>query len=280
MLDFLTSEFAEQFRDVPPESSVEMSADSLTGFIAKVIAQRQASTTVEKKGARHSRSDIGMLQTMHDTAVALGATCGTTTEKQVIDKGAEMKCKKCGGVLAADDVDETCAKCATKKSVDAPPAAAVAQAATEPAVPATPAEPAAAEPVAQAVLVADDHDSIVKKFSDLFSTVSKQLEELKATSETTIAELKQRIEELAEQPAPGGPVANAHAVDKTFAGAGAPAADLTDPNVARLALQVANQLGADASLTATQREALAMNVIRLQRQHGIDATIVPMPSGR
>jgi HK97 family phage prohead protease len=43
---------------------------------AQVLASKAIAEAEEKAGARHSAADLAHVQTMHDTAVALGAACG------------------------------------------------------------------------------------------------------------------------------------------------------------------------------------------------------------
>jgi hypothetical protein len=66
VLSFLVSEFAAQFDEPQPADDASAVANVRR---AAIVAD------VLKKGARHSKADIQMIQTMHDSSVTLGALC-------------------------------------------------------------------------------------------------------------------------------------------------------------------------------------------------------------
>jgi hypothetical protein len=54
---------------------------------------------MQKAGARHSRADLEMLQTVHDNAVALGATCSGHVDEDEVGKGADFEKKEVAGAV-------------------------------------------------------------------------------------------------------------------------------------------------------------------------------------
>jgi hypothetical protein len=118
-------------------------------------------------------------------------------------------------------------------------------------------EPAAAatEPPA-----APDLQSIVK------AAVAEALQAQKATSDTTIAELRERIDKLAGTPKPGGPVARAVQVEKQLVGtANEPAASESDE-----ILRAFDVLSTQAT-TAGEKQDIAIKKLAYMHKNGIGA---------
>jgi hypothetical protein len=102
LIAFLQSEFAEQFQGVEPAADAEgielvatprsvkaviNLADALTKALPVMFSAIDPTgkvVLIAKAGARHSKTDMEMIQTMHDTSIALGAGCASGDEKAAI----------------------------------------------------------------------------------------------------------------------------------------------------------------------------------------------------
>jgi hypothetical protein len=253
VIDFIATEFEQQFAS---DESLMKLADGDRAVVTSLI---------EKAGARHSRRDVEMLQGMHDNVVKLGAACGV----------AKM-------------ADETKTETATEQPVEPTVAAIDTPAATEPVVESTektadaPATDAS-EPVAKTIVTgAVDLSSIIaeavtKAIDAVRESFTTQIEELKATSETTIAKLQDRVESLSGEPQPGGPVANAHASIVVEKGDGNVAELLNDKSVAERVITQLEEVAKSESDPET-RQRLVERTMSLRMQHGIGAVIVPHAS--
>jgi hypothetical protein len=264
LIDFIATEFEQQFTD----EALAKLADDEQAVVKAVIA---------KAGARHSKGDVVMLQAMHDNCVKLGAACGV--EKMGDPKTPETT----PATVAAPESASAAAATAdppapvtepVAKADDAPAPTPDASAAPSPA--ATP----AAVPVTKAgddvaVLVATE---VTKAIDAVRSTFETQITELRATSDATIATLKDQVEKLSGQPAPGGPVANAHAI-VVEKGSQHMADLLNDRGVAERVIAGLEEV-AKSTTDSHARQELAEKSMALRLQHGIGAVHVPTPSHR
>ena len=200
VIQFLVSEFDEQFSDFdeadedPADGAADLAAalvvenaarrTRIAELVTKFVAEHGA-LTVEKKGARHNKTDASTIQGMHDSSVALGATCNAPEEK----------------MAAAVHIDgKTVAKTVTEI-----PAAAI---------------PAKLEKVGSKDIL----DPVVEPITEttvsklVTAAVAEALKVNEATHEKAIADLKAQVDKLSGTPRSGGPIARAVAVEKTLAG--------------------------------------------------------------
>jgi hypothetical protein len=283
VLAFLVSEIAAQFEAQPETATVaNVRRAALVEDADKVAPWTfgRLDTTgqlwVAKAGARHSRTDVTMIQTMHDTAIALGALCASAhSADQATAKAAAPDAAPQGVAYAQPPVAEptpaetpvvvsnvTDGQTLTVTSSEAP-----APAHTEPVAKNEPAQPVAQPAAAAAPVVAEPTplDAVQKLISD---AVSQALATQKATHDTAIAELTTRIEKLAAEPLPGGPKARATSeatpVHKSLGGdAGPPAVTVDLAAVTTFATELAK----DAS-TEEERLRIATNLVRFQHRTG------------
>lgn len=264
VLDFLMSEFDQQFAS--DADALAKSIDALPDDIKKATAR----DFIEKMRAKtKTGTDAEVLQKMHDNATKLGASCGGSAVMNAVDDTTK----------SADVIDP--APAATQEPA---PAAVPAVAADPVAAPVTEPVAKAVDPVAESTPVAAaagvSSADVQKMVSDAVAVATgelrTQLEEQRATSTETIAKLNERVEKLAGEPAPGGPVANAHAtiVEKMLNGTPADM-QTSDPGVA---LQVITALEDIAKSTTdpNERANIVSKCIALRTMHGVDAKIVPM----
>lgn len=293
VLSYLMSEFSAQF-EKPAEGEVtnvariaalvDQAAFNLPVTFGKLTGSGEL--LIAKAGARHSKTDMAMLQQMHDTAISLGAAC----------KAQECEACKLAKDAAAEKPAETPAEPATAPAVPAGPdttekaspagqeppqdataqptegqegqPAAAAPAAPAPATPAVPVQAAAGLPGTEVL-------NIVK------AAVAEALAAQEATHKTAIAELTARVEKLSNEPVSGGPKARATSegipVHKSL-GNGAAAADLSafDPSVVTT---FAAQLSAEAK-TEDERLRIATNLLKFQHSTGNGAVAIRQTTGR
>jgi hypothetical protein len=272
MLDFLVTEFGEQFTD-----------DAL----AKCTDEQRASfkAIVAKAGARHSRKDLAVLQSVHDNTVALGAACGdasmekTATTTETVTTDAPAATPAAAAAPATPAVEKT--------TTETPAAAAPATPAAAAAVETTPATPAAApETSVEKSGVAAAADASTAGIAAIVEAavtkaVDAALASHKATSDSTIAELRTQIEKLSNEPQTGGPVASANAsvIEKMLA---APANVEVEGETAETAVQVIGALEEVAKSISNpiERAAVIEKAIALRQRHRVGAVFVPMPSAR
>lgn len=250
LIDFIATEFEQQFSD----------GDALTKLGDEAVA-KAITAAIEKKGARHSKGDVQMIQSMHDNVVKLGAACGV--EKMTTTTTTTPAAPETPAAPAA--------------AAPAPTTAVVEKAGDVPAADPTPAPvPVDGQPV-------PDLETIVRKavstaIDGIKVTFDTQVAELKAASDATIAKLQDQVTKLSAEPAAGGPVASAHAVvvEKSGAGVGDLLADKT------VAERVIAQLEdvAKAETDPHARQSLVEKALSLRMQHGIGAVHVPITSSQ
>lgn len=278
VLAYLASEFNAQFADMDaeaagPEVAMSRSAELVkqAAFALPVVFGKLTGTGelwIAKAGARHSKSDVQMIQAMHDTAMTLGASCKAADCEQ---------CKTAAVKAAATPPAEP-----TEKAV--PAGQAPAQEATTPpaegqegvAAATAPATPAAAPetPIAQAAGLTADVQTLVK------AAVAEAVAVQKATSDAAIAELRTQVEKLSNEPVPGGPKARATTegtpVHKSI-GNGA-AADLSAVDPLQLEAFAA-QLAAEAK-TEEEKLRIVTNLLKFQHATGAGAVAIQQTTGR
>lgn len=204
------------------------------------VANVARAAAVVKAGARHSKADVSMIQNMHDTAISLGAAC------KVVD------CEKC---------KEAAAKAAAPVET---PAAPIQEPVETPAAPVV--ETPAAAPVQAAVGLTAE--AIQKLIADGIATEVQKVQEASAKR---IADLEGQVTKLAEQPAPGGPVTRAVAVQKQI---GQPdVAALEESLDPQAVLDNIDALGKFAK-TPAEKEELAQLVLRMQHRTGAGAMVI------
>lgn len=269
VLDFLMTEFDQQFGST--DDALAKSIDALPDDTQKTVARDYVAKMRAKTKAG---TDAEVLQKMHDNATKLGAMCT-------------------GGTAV------TAAATETTKAVDAPAAAA-----TDPApaatvaevIPATEPTPAVVEttkaadaPVADATPVAAAAGlttaDVTKMITDAVAVATgelrTQLTEQSTTSAATIAKLNERVEKLASEPAPGGPVANANAqvVEKMLHGAPGSAPGEVSVEVAKQVIGALEDV-ARATVDPAERAKIVERSIALRTQHGIGVTVMPLHTMR
>jgi hypothetical protein len=257
LLEFITSEFEAQFEDgeeddAEPEAgtpaAIEMVAKCQRGrrtrvqVFSKRLKTLLSATGISKAGARHSAEDLKKVQSIHDTAHALGGSCAT--EKSVTKAGARHSkgdlekvqsihddAKGLGADCDGKDDEEKVAK---GTGDDDPPTgddgltpAEIAARNASHAAEGTKGGEVKTDPPAPGETT-DGED--VKALKALIGDVTKALEASKTQVDSvqatmtaqaaTIADLQATVEKFAKSPRPGGPMtrATATAVQKTIGG--------------------------------------------------------------
>jgi len=250
VLDFIATEFEQQF---------------VGEALAKLADADQAAVraVIEKAGARHSKADLTMLQAMHDNCVKLGASCGV--EKMADTPKTETPTPAPPETPAAASTETPAVPVAeVTKAVDSP-------------IP-TPTAASAPEPVLVQGLQVPTLEAMISKAVDAASQAFEtKLAEQKATSDATIATLQEQVTKLAAEPAPGGPVANAHAQAIVVEKNGGNLAEvLADVDIAK-GVVVELEKAAAAETDPRTREVLVTKALGIRRAHGLDAVAIANP---
>lgn len=220
VLQFVISEHEAQFSpDANGQGGLEL--DVVVEMFVKSL------DVVQKAGARHSAKDQEMVQKVHDTANALGATC----PDDAAEKAAKAAtCKTCSDTKKIRDGKVDCPDCKATK-----------------------------------VAAVDQPSEDVKKIAADLEATKVALDESKAAvtkAVETAAALEARLKTLEDAPAGGGPVRNAHAVDKAL-GATADGSTQTPGDVIKALQDVA--AGSDDPLV---KAAIATQIIKLGMNTG------------
>jgi hypothetical protein len=293
LLKFLVSEFESQFAtsDLSTEVSMAKRRESFTAALdtfQKAIpatwSQLDGTGTLwlAKAGARHSKKDVEMIQNMHDTSMALGASCKVADAADDDDVANAQNTTAATPVAVEQAASTAAAASATPASpvvaprVEAgtasePPAAAVVEKVDTPAT--------ATAPVTASTDVAGTVD-ITKLIA---SEVQKAMEAQKVTHDGEVAELRKQMKALEDAPMPGGPKTRATGDEPT----GTPAEKRfgNDPLVS--SETQADPAEVDALLAKMiadttdehQRTLLVERRITHQRKHGLGQLAVRRETG-
>ncbi len=248
LLAFLQAEYEEQFepdaantviqkagaRHSPGTPALDLSDvlddDDVVEMFVKSLA------VIQKAGARHSAKDQAMVQKIHDVSTTLGAGCpdpeGDEAEKVAKAAAASAECKTCKGTKKIRDGHVACPDCSGT------------------------AKAAQLEPDDTVKKIAADLETTKALLTESQATVAKQAE--------TAAALDARLKRIEDQPAGGGPVRNAQAVDKTLGGPDA-AGDDSSPEQIVKALQAIAKDSDDPAI----REAAARSIVKFGQKTGL-----------
>lgn len=182
VLQFLMSEWEEQFDAKTPTEAGPMAIPPLDlgdDLVVEMFVKSLA--VIQKAGARHSKSDIEMIQKVHDLSGSLGATC-----KAMEDDDAEKVLKFVAGEKVAAILKDA----------------------------------GYLSPEKTTLLVSEPSEAITKITADLETLKSDHtaLKAIVSEKDKTIASQEDRIKQLETQPATGGPLRSGIVIDKAIGG--------------------------------------------------------------
>lgn len=313
LISFIQSEFEEQFTEegttkVAKRVLLPVDAARLTA-LGDVIDKGMpilwarldtkgevtfAKGLIEKKGARHSKSDNEMIQKMHDHSVALGAACKEAGDvsklletavvdeiRKMADGGQTVNAPGQGGPAGTPagttmptSIDTNggggAAGGGVTETVTIPASAPAPGEAIVKAVDASAPAAGSTEDITKAVT-----ESITKIVTDAIGSVTTSLGEIKTTTAAqaeTIVKLQGEIEDIKKIAVPGGPSrVPLTPVEKTIGGPTPAATDMPSEAEVRLAISVLENIAKSSSATDIVKELAAAEVLKIQQRTGYGA---------